>query len=68
FEDAINSDKNMALLNSLKKISPDINIDIINDIIDDDFFKRNILPSDIDLIINCADEPNVDYTSKIIAL
>lgn len=68
FEDEINSNKNIALLNSLKDISPDISIDIINDIINDDFFERNSLPSDINLIINCADEPNVDYTSKIIAI
>lgn len=68
FENEVNSNKNLALLNSLKNISPDINIDIINDVVDDDFFKRNNIPSNVDLIINCADEPNVDYTSKIIAI
>lgn len=68
FEDEINYNKNLSLINSLKNISPEINIDIIDDIVDDDFFNRNSIPSNIKLIINCADEPNVDYTSKIISI
>lgn len=68
FEDDINSSKSLALEQSLKKISPDIDINIINDIVDEEFFSRNNFPYDIDLIINCADEPNVDFTSKVIAL
>ncbi|RUS00545.1 daunorubicin resistance protein DrrC [Pectobacterium polaris] len=67
FESDIGEKKSTALCERLKEISKNINVNIICDTIDDDFFQRNILPSDIDLIINCADEPNVDYTSKIIS-
>ncbi|MGQ7744887.1 HesA/MoeB/ThiF family protein [Pectobacterium brasiliense] len=67
FENDIGMKKSEALRESLKNISPDINVETIFDTIDDDFFQRNEFPLDIDLIINCADEPNVDYTSKIIS-
>ncbi|MEQ9893583.1 HesA/MoeB/ThiF family protein [Pectobacterium aroidearum] len=67
FENDIGIKKSEALCESLKNISPDINVEMIFDTIDDDFFQRNEFPLDIDLIINCADEPNVDYTSKIIS-
>lgn len=68
FETEINAKKNFTLGNRLRNISPNINIDIIDDVIDDGFFNRNYIPSDINLIINCADEPSVDYTSRIIAM
>ncbi|MEQ9997979.1 ThiF family adenylyltransferase [Pectobacterium versatile] len=67
FENDIGEKKSTVLCERLKEISENINVNTICDTIDDDFFQRNILPSDIDLIINCADEPNVDYTSKIIS-
>ncbi|MCI4002544.1 MULTISPECIES: HesA/MoeB/ThiF family protein [Dickeya] len=67
FEEDIGEKKTSALFKSLKEIDPEIDIKTINAIIDNDFFTKITLPSKIDLIINCADEPSVDYTSKLIS-
>lgn len=49
----------------LKEIQPDTEVIKINDIVDDKFFNRYEFKN-IDLIVNCADYPTVDATSKII--
>lgn len=41
-----------------------LDIDLVTDILDDRFFDRH--PVDVDLIINCADHPTVDETSRIV--
>lgn len=67
FEKDVGSKKHEALIKNLQHLAPDIQIDAIDDYIDDKFFERNSLPENIDLVINCADTPSVDYTSNIIS-
>lgn len=67
FEENIGDKKIAALSKKLKKINPKMKLEAIYDMVDDGFFERNILSKDLDLIINCSDEPSVDYTSKIIS-
>lgn len=67
FEDQIGLLKTIALSNELFLINREIHIQHINEKLTDNFFIEHTFNSQIDLIINCADEPNVDYTSNIIA-
>lgn len=67
FEKNIGEKKTEALAENLKKINNEIEIKTIDTLLDDDFFTKNFLDDDIDLIINCADQPSVDYTSKLVA-
>jgi molybdopterin-synthase adenylyltransferase len=50
----------------LTEMNPDVDITIYEDWLDKDFFEKNNISSDIDLIVNCADHPTVDETSKLI--
>lgn len=54
--------KTEALEKRLKEFSKDVNITKINKFLDKKTLEENINKS-IDLIINCADQPNVDTTS-----
>lgn len=67
FEDQLGQPKSEALKNELQRVDDAINIDVISQFLTPSFFCDNQIPKDIDLIINCADEPNVDTTSKIIS-
>ena len=67
FEDNIRKNKASALKVEIKNINPEIAVNIISDRLDIGFFKRNNLPDHLDLIVNCADEPSVDQTSRIVA-
>lgn len=67
FENDIGLKKTDALKKELKNISPDINISIISKFLTKDFFETTNIPCNLNLIINCSDEPNVDVTSRIIA-
>lgn len=67
FEDHISMAKVDALSAELKKINPNSNCFKIKDYLTDAFFDKSDLPKNINLIINCADEPSVDYTSRIIS-
>jgi len=67
FENDIGLKKADALKEELKSISPDINISIISKFLTNDFFETTDIPCNLNLIINCSDEPNVDFTSRIIA-
>ena len=67
FEDEIGINKAEALKSKILNFDSQINIDVISEKLDEDFFNSNHLPDSIDLIINCADEPSVDQTSRIIA-
>lgn len=67
FEPEINDSKCNALKKQLKTINPNANIEIISDYLNEDFFKKNKFTKKINLIINCSDEPSVDFTSEIIA-
>ncbi|MEC6898913.1 HesA/MoeB/ThiF family protein [Photobacterium piscicola] len=67
FEDQINCNKAEVLKEELQFINSDIQITIISKHLESDFFETTLLPYHISLIINCADEPNVDTTSRIIA-
>lgn len=49
----------------LKEMRPETEIESFKDWLNDDFFSKTII-SDVDLIINCADFPTVDKTSRII--
>lgn len=62
---SINKSKVECLAQHLHEIKEDVNIHCIEDNLDKDFFYRNEF-SGLDLIINCADHPSVDDTSKII--
>ena len=57
--------KTEVLKNRLLEINKNVNIEVINDKLDFNFFERNKFKN-IDLIINCADFPNVDTTSEIV--
>jgi len=59
------SSKVSVMTTRLKEIRPEIKIESFEDWLDDDFLKKGNI-SDIDLIINCADFPTVDETSKIV--
>ena len=67
FEDQVSKNKADSLKSGLEKINPDINISTIKRFLTNDFFDTAGVPDDLDLIINCADEPNVDTTSHIVS-
>lgn len=67
FEEDIGHKKALTLATKLQKINPSISVTPIDDKIDTTFFDRNQLPNDVNVIINCSDEPSVDFTSEIIA-
>lgn len=63
FEEDVGKSKVQCATRRLEEIS-DVNVIQINDFLDGDFFNRH--PLDCDLIINCADYPSVDETSRIV--
>jgi len=67
FEKDIGCKKTEALKKEVHSIDPDILYHGINSYLTKDFFINNKLPINPDLIINCADEPSVDETSRIVA-
>ncbi len=67
FESEIGQEKGERLKKQFHMMKNDIEVKIITDNLTQDFFERVALPEKIDLIINCADEPSVDMTSRIIA-
>lgn len=67
FEKQIGISKSTALQQEIVAIQPNCKIEIIEDLLTEKFFERHDIPQNLDLIINCADEPNVDVTSRIIA-
>lgn len=66
FENQINLNKSQALSSDLKSINPNININSINSFLTENFFDIHDFEN-LSLIINCADEPSVDATSRIVA-
>ena len=66
-ENNVGKSKALSLKESLEEISTSLNIEIINAKLSTGFFNENIFTDNISLIINCADEPNVDFTSEIIS-
>ncbi|MGX2974223.1 HesA/MoeB/ThiF family protein [Ursidibacter arcticus] len=66
FEHQIGLSKSQSLYNELKNINSNIQVNIINRLLSEDFFD-DFNVEEISLIINCADEPSVDVTSRIIA-
>lgn len=67
FEDQIGKLKSKMLKEEILAINPDCHIEIIEDFLTEDFFKQHQISANLDLIVNCADEPNVDTTSRIVA-
>ncbi len=67
FERDIGLNKAEVLKSDLENINSEINVTIISKFLTDDFFETNVIPSDLNLIVNCSDEPSVDATSKIIS-
>jgi len=67
FEKDIGLNKAEVLKSDLKTINSEINITIVSKFLTDDFFETNEIPSDLNLIVNCSDEPSVDATSQIIS-
>lgn len=67
FESHVGLDKATILKKELKGMNPDVNIKVISQFLTSDFFEKNQFPNNIDLIINCSDEPSVDATSRVIA-
>ncbi|TYC60945.1 ThiF family adenylyltransferase [Zoogloea oleivorans] len=59
--------KTTCLERKIKEISPHAIIKKIEYPLNKDFFLSQEFPTDVDLIINCADEPSVDYTSSIVS-
>ncbi len=64
-ESSIGEKKNNAFTRYLQEASDNINIECINDQLNDGFFQRHEFGR-IDLIVNCADSPTVDETSRIV--
>lgn len=65
FEDDVGMLKTDCIERELLKINSNISVLKLNTKMDDNFFTS--FDSTIDLAINCADYPSVDFTSKIIA-
>ena len=61
-EDDIGKVKTSVLKERLLQIEPDVSIEECNMFLDLDNLKK--ITGDIDLVINCADKPSVDETSK----
>lgn len=57
--------KTRALRTKLLEMNKNLKVELINDKLDFKFFEKHKFEK-IDLIINCADYPNVDITSEII--
>lgn len=64
-ETNIGHHKTLSMKKRLTDLNPTVKIDCIQDWIDEDFFRK-YPKADINLIINCADFPTVDKTSRII--
>lgn len=64
FEDDIGKQKTECVKNRLLEINDNIEVITINKKIDEEFF--NDFTFDCDLVVNCADYPSVDYTTKIV--
>ena len=67
FEEQLGTPKAEALQKEILATHPDCKVEIIADFLTSGFFERHDIPNNLDLIINCADEPNVDTTSRIVA-
>lgn len=67
FEMNVGKNKAEILANQLRNMNKNLKVKTILSLLDNDFFSNNRLDKDIDLIINCADQPSVDFTSKLIA-
>lgn len=68
FEDQIGRYKANVIQREINNINSQCNIEIIPEFLTEDFFyKHDFSNKKIDLIINCADEPNVDITSRIVS-
>lgn len=67
FEHQIGTSKSKVLQQEIKNIQANCRIEIIEDFLTENFFEKYDIPTSLDLIINCADEPSVDVTSRIIA-
>lgn len=59
--------KTSALERQILAIAPNSDIEKIHKHLDADFFHSCVPGGKIDLLINCADEPSVDYTSLIVS-
>lgn len=66
FEQQLGFSKSESLSNELKTINSDVKVNITNRHLTEDFFDDFGIDN-ISLIINCADEPSVDITSRIVA-
>lgn len=61
-ETDVGRDKSVVLKERLLKLNSEVNIEIVPEFLNEELLYRTEL-KDIDLIINCADMPNVDTTS-----
>lgn len=66
FERQIGLSKAQSLYDDLKDINLNIQVNIINQYLSKCFFD-NFSVNDLSLIVNCADEPSVDATSRIVS-
>ncbi len=64
-ETSIGELKTEAFTRHLKEMDADVEVTSIIDWLDDKFFERHEI-GHIDMIINCADKPTVDETSRIV--
>lgn len=67
FENDISKLKSYCLCESLYGIDENLNLQVINKRLSDDFFESTSKFIDVNLIINCTDEPSVDLTSYIVS-
>lgn len=64
-EKSVGQRKTESFKNFLRQSDPKVNVECIDDNLDGAFFQRHTF-SHIDIIINCADYPTVDETSRIV--
>ncbi|ATR79832.1 HesA/MoeB/ThiF family protein [Moraxella osloensis] len=67
FEDQIGKQKAQVLKDEIQSINSNCDIEIIFSFLTPPFFSDYEFSNDINLIINCADEPSVDTTSRIVS-
>lgn len=68
FESDLGRNKSDILKSDLRAINSEISITVISKFLTDKFFENSLIPNNLNLIVNCSDEPNVDTTSLIISM
>lgn len=66
-ESDVGLQKTIQIKNKILEINSFANVETIQKSLQENFFEDEFISKNLDLIINCADEPSVDFTSRIVA-